>query len=68
MTETRPYTGVSTDGVISNDFIFVYQQHMKSVSLSAVHVTLLTPGVVAYFLIYKCVINVSIFFQLIQYT
>jgi len=30
--------------------------------------TLLTPGVVAYFLIYKCVINVSIFFQLFRYT
>jgi len=41
---------------------------IRELSLSAVHVTLLTPGVVAYFLIYKCVINVSLFFQLFQYT
>ena len=41
---------------------------IRDLSLSAVHVTLLTPGVVAYFFIYKCVINVSIFFQLFWYT
>jgi len=32
MTETRPHTWASTDGVISNDFIFIYQQHMKLVN------------------------------------